>query len=276
MVLPENFQFSQASLQDYADCPRRFQLKYVRRVRWPAVEAEPALANERHMRLGSLLHRLIHQHLLGIAAERLSATVDDPDLRRWWSNYLSHRPEDLPEERHSELVLSISVGPRRLVAKYDLVAVSPGRRAVIVDWKTSQRRPRRDWLAERWQTRVYLYLLVRGGAEFNGGQALAPEQVEMIYWFAGFPTAPERFTYDAERFAADERRLTALMERITGAGADDFPMTGDVWHCRFCCYRSLCRPGVAAGAFEDREQEPEVEDAFDFELDLEQIAEIEY
>ena len=28
-ILPVNFTFSQSSLQDYTDCPRRFQLRYI-------------------------------------------------------------------------------------------------------------------------------------------------------------------------------------------------------------------------------------------------------
>jgi len=60
MTLPTHF--TQASLQDYADCPRRFQLRYVERVAWPALEADSALENERHMQQGIAFHRLAHQH----------------------------------------------------------------------------------------------------------------------------------------------------------------------------------------------------------------------
>jgi len=39
MSLPTGFRFSQASLQDYVDCPQRFQLRYLAALQWPAVEA---------------------------------------------------------------------------------------------------------------------------------------------------------------------------------------------------------------------------------------------
>ena len=87
MTLPPGFQFSQGSLQDYVDCPRRFQLRYLLRVAWPALEAEPALENERHLRQGAAFHRLVHQHVLGLPPERLSRTVTDEAVRRWWRNY---------------------------------------------------------------------------------------------------------------------------------------------------------------------------------------------
>jgi hypothetical protein len=49
---------SQSSLQDYNDCPRRFELRYLQRLAYPAIETEPALENEKHQREGEFFHRL--------------------------------------------------------------------------------------------------------------------------------------------------------------------------------------------------------------------------
>ena len=62
MALAADFSFNQSSLQDYLDCQRRFELRYLLRLSWPAVEIEPALENERFLRRGSIFHRLVHQH----------------------------------------------------------------------------------------------------------------------------------------------------------------------------------------------------------------------
>lgn len=276
MTLPTDFQFSQGSLQDYVDCPRRFQLRYLLRLAWPAVEAEPALENERHLQQGAAFHRLIHQHVLGIAPERLLSTVTDADLRRWWHNYLECGSKDLPASRYPEIVLSAPVGGYRLIAKYDLIAVDAGRRSVIVDWKTSRKRSRRRWLAERLQTKVYPYLLVRAGSHLNAGQPFEPEQVEMVYWFAEYPDDPARFTYDTAQYEADEAYLTSLIEEIESLGDEDFPLTTQERHCRYCPYRSLCQRGIRAGAYDEIEDELELGEGFDVSLDFEQIAEIEY
>jgi len=271
--------FNQASLQDYTDCPRRFQLRYVERVDWPAHEAEPALENERHMQQGMAFHRLAHQHALGIPEEPLSRTVTDIDLRRWWHNYLTRGPENLPSSRHPEIVLSAPLGDYRgdslryrLVAKFDLIAVDVGQRAVIVDWKTSRKRSRRKWLAGRLQTKVYPYMLVRAGAHLNGEQPLAPEQVEMVYWFAEYPDEPAHFPYDTAQYEDDEAYLTSLVEQIANP---PYPRTTDERRCRYCRYRSLCQRGVRAGPFDEMEETKSGED-FGISLDFEQIAEIEY
>jgi CRISPR/Cas system-associated exonuclease Cas4 (RecB family) len=237
---------------------------------------EPALENERHLQQGAAFHRLVHQHMLGLAPERLSNMATDKDLSRWWHNYLESAPAALVELRYPEVVLSAPVRGHRLVAKYDLIAIGPGQRAAILDWKTSRKRPRRKWLAARLQTRVYPYLLVRAGAHLNEGRPLQSEQVEMVYWFANFPEDPERFPYDAVQYDADGDYLASLVDEIKNLGENDFPLAAKERRCRYCPYRSLCRRGVKAGSFDEVESEPEEGDDFGIALDFEQIAEIEY
>jgi CRISPR/Cas system-associated exonuclease Cas4 (RecB family) len=276
MTLPTDFQFSQSSLQDYVDCPRRFYLLHVRRLAWPAVEAEPPLENERYLQKGEAFHRLVHQQVLGLPPERLSSTITDEELRLWWHNYLESGPSDLPTARYPEVILSAPVSGHRLLAKYDLAAIDPGQRAVIVEWKTFRKRPQREWLSMRLQTKVYPYLLVRAGSNLNSDQSLQPQQVEMLYWFANFPAQPERFSYDATQYEADEVYLTSLIDKIKGLGEEDFPLTTEERRCRYCPYRSLCERGVKAGAFDKAEDELEWGDDLDIIPDFEQIAEIEY
>ena len=75
MLLPPDFQFSQGSLQDYVDCPQRFRLRHLLRLAWPAPPAEPLSLYEQHAQDGEAFHRLVHQHILGLPAGRLSATI---------------------------------------------------------------------------------------------------------------------------------------------------------------------------------------------------------
>lgn len=260
------------------DCPRRFQLKYLRELAWPAIEAEPVLEHENLMQLGSRFHQLVHQHLSGVPAERLTQTIDHPDLSRWWHNYLDHAPDLEGWQTRSEIALSAPLGKRRLVAKYDVLAIESGKQALIIDWKTSRKKTPRKWLQERLQTSVYSYLLVQAGSHLNGGKAIQPEQVEMTYWFPEVPSQPERFSYNTKQYSSDHERLSSLAEQIIALSNEEqgqFRLTSDERRCRFCVYRSLCARGEKAGDLNDMEDIFAQEDVV-FELDFEQIGEVEY
>jgi CRISPR/Cas system-associated exonuclease Cas4 (RecB family) len=295
MPLASDFQFSQASLQDYVECKRRFQLRYIFELKWPALEAEPADVYELHVASGEAFHRLVHQHQVGLPADLLTRMAESAtesaeageesreasgNLLQWWQNYLASGPADLPAERYPEIALSAPVGDYRVLAKYDLLAVEPGSRALIVDWKTSQRRPTQAWLAQRLQTRVYRYVLAEAGSHLNRGAPLRPDQIGMLYWFANYPDRPERLPYDETQHAADARFLARLVNEIATADEDDFPKTEDVRRCRFCAYRSLCDRGIEAGDMTEQEPEDEDEPETDQDwldrIDFEQVGEIAF
>ncbi len=287
MTLPPGFQFSQASLGDYVDCPRRFQLRYVLEQAWPAVESEPLIERERLADLGYRFHRLAQQHAHGLPIDPLArSAAADPDLARWWNNYLmleaggwklevgdwrlevgSWKLEaggfSIPAERRAEVSVSIPFGAYRLVAKYDLLAMGDGR-AVIVDWKTERKRPERAGLLRRLQTRVYRYVLAKSEP------SLPPESIAMVYWFAEHPAEPEALPYDSAQFADDDIYLHRLLAEIEARAERIWPLTPDERKCRFCTYRSLCERGVVAGVATADEFD------IDLEIDLEVIDEIAY
>jgi hypothetical protein len=282
-VLPQHsFQFSQGSLQDFVDCARRFQLRYLSRLSWPAIETEPVLENERFMQQGAQFHRLVHQYLLGIPAARLSAMVQAENLSRWWDNYLEHGldPQEVQGRCYPEITLAAPLGEHSLVGKFDLVVVASGGDVSIMDWKTSRKRPQRTWLEKRLQTRVYPYLLVQAGACLNHGEPIQPQQVEMVYWFAEYPRQPEHFSYDQEKYQQDGEYFESLVGQIQALEEDGFELTGDLKKSRFCVYRSLCERGVQAGSWQERESLLEAELGEEagqaLDLDFEQIAEIEF
>ena len=87
--MPDLTTLSQSSLQDYHDCPRRFELRYLQRLAYPAIETEPALENEKHQQEGEYFHRLVQQHLIGIPKEQIGKLANTDNLQRWWENYLN-------------------------------------------------------------------------------------------------------------------------------------------------------------------------------------------
>jgi len=264
------FTFSQSSLQDYQDCPRRFQLRYVQDVQWPAVEVEPVAQAEGRQRDALLFHRLVQQHFLGLPEGALAEMAGSPDVARWWRNFGMGTPDLDGWQLYSEKALTCRVGSHRLISKYDLLAIRDGK-AVIFDWKTHAHRPKNEWLAARMQTKVYRAMLVRAGAELNGGRRFAPGDVSMSYWFAEFPGEPAVFDYDERQHARAWEMLEGLVREI--AAASNFPLTDDATACRFCSYRSLCDRGQRAGTGPEYEPEPSQDDSPGGEF--EQIGEVQ-
>jgi CRISPR/Cas system-associated exonuclease Cas4 (RecB family) len=267
--LPTPFTFSQSSLQDYADCPRRFQLRYMDQLSWPAIDTEPVVENERRQIEGQIFHRLVQQYLLGVSSENLSRMANTPNLERWWNNFKKEFVNF--GELHPELTLSSPIGNHRLVAKYDLVAVRENE-ATIYDWKTYAKRPREEWMLARWQTRVYRALLVQAGAHLNNNNPFAPGQIEMIYWYTDFPAEPTRFKYDANQFKRDWSAIEKVVNEISSI--KEFALTKDEKMCRFCVYRSYFNRGAQAGQIDEAEAEMDSEATFD--INFEQIGEIEF
>lgn len=266
--LPVPFTFSQSSLQDYDDCARRFQLRYIEQLQWPAIETAPALENERRQREGQQFHRMAQQFLLGLPAEKLARMTAGDDLRRWWDNFIAHGPKLEGFKLYPELSLAAPIGSHRLVAKYDLVAVGP-EKALIFDWKTYHKRPKDEWMAARLQTKVYRALLIAAGAHLNGGKVFEPEQIEMTYWYADFPNEPTHLPYTTKQHKRDWAGLFGLVREIAAKGS--YPLTDDEKKCAYCPYRSYCERGIAAGSLDELETE-----LSDLDVNIEQIQEIEF
>ncbi len=276
MNLSADFAFTQGSLGDYADCARRFELRYIKRLRYPAPEVKQSLEYERRMRQGVRFHKLVQQHLNGNPADLLgSSLADDADLARWWESYLRNGLSDLPPQRHAEITLQTHLGGQRLVAKYDLLALEPGGAAVIVDWKTGEGLPARNALQWRLQTVVYRYVLARAGAHLYG-EPIPPERIRMDYVYVAQGGQRLSFDYSAAQLAADEARLLEMINAIGSATA--FPLTDQLGRCKYCTYRAFCDRGEAGDlddfAFDDELDEIDEEETFD--LDFDQIAEIEF
>jgi RecB family exonuclease len=277
-LLP-TFQFSQSSLQDFETCPRRFRLRYLDRLRWPAVESEPIQDAERLARLGADFHRLVQQHVAGIAEPVLSASLAEADaaLQTWWRSYLEYRPS-LPAGTHlyAELTLSTPLRGYRLMARFDLLAVQPDGIFLIIDWKTSLHKPSTVDLARRMQTRVYPYVLAAAGAAFNNGQPIDPAAIRMIYWYPEQPDQPEQFDYNSQFYQRDEQFLSELIEQIKHAAqTHNFPLVEDRKPCLYCLYRSFCDRGEQAGPVAALPEEPQ-ETLDPLALEWDQIAEIQF
>lgn len=277
--LPPGFQFSQSSLNDFDACPRRFQLRYLHRLSWPAVESEPVRAAERLAQLGADFHHLVQQHIIGLDEEVLTASLveQETDLQAWWQSYLHQRPAELAGARlYPELLLSTPLRGYRLLARFDLLVARPDGAFLIVDWKTSLHQPGRDNLARRMQTRVYPYVLAQAGTALNDGQPIDPANIHMLYWYPTAPDRPERFDYSPALLQRDEAYLSGLIEQVKQAvQTQHFPLVEDHNACTYCVYRSFCDRGEKGGPLPGLADE--AQETFDVSsLDWDQIAEIQF
>ncbi|NDJ53371.1 MAG: PD-(D/E)XK nuclease family protein [Chloroflexi bacterium] len=275
-LLPDVFQFSQNSLQDYVDCKRRFQLRYAQGRRWPAAPTEPLTVHEERLEQGAEFHLLVQRHLMGLTVH--PSSLEGDHLALWWDNFIRYPIPDLPQtEQLPEVQLSTPIGSQRLLARFDLLAIEPGERIVIADWKTTHSRPSRQDLNERLQTRVYLYTLVEAGEHLFGGPIQA-EQVSLTYWFAEAPQSPITFDYDSLQHAFNKDYLADLIAEIMAqpAGLDEvWPLTSALHQCKYCVYRSLCNRGEKAGRIEDADASV-TDFNFDFDFDLDTIEAIAF
>ena len=136
---------------------------------------------------------------------------------------------------------------RRLAAKYDLVVVEEGRRAVILDWKTAGRRPQDATVEGRLQTRVYPYLLALAGGVLNDGTPLSLRTDRDALLVRYVAERAHRDSLRPRPVRSDGAYLAGLLGEISGRPPDGFERTEDLQRCRLCTYRSLCDRGAAAG-----------------------------
>jgi CRISPR/Cas system-associated exonuclease Cas4 (RecB family) len=266
--------FSQHSLNTYVRCPRRFLLKYVDRQPWPMPEGEDPRGYQEHLRRGRVFHQWLAREHLGLDLAPIVAYCDDHQLKKWWQAARDFEWDSLPSDlREAELPIIVPIGDYRLYARYDYLALDLRGEAVIVDWKTLEARPSMRTLRSRMQTRVYLYTLVAAGQVLTQGSLINPEQAQMLYWFSNYPDEDAVIPYSRAAFERDGRYLSDLAHEIASQPREAFACTENVRLCAHCNYRSLCRREEGEPS---RGEENWLDEDIDFDLDLEEVPELEY
>jgi CRISPR/Cas system-associated exonuclease Cas4 (RecB family) len=244
---------SRNKVATFTSCRRRFQLRYLQQLAWPAPPA--AKRDEKARALGERFHQLLHRHFLGLPLDE--EVTGDKTLHRWWEAFQAHPPSLLPGRRYPEFTLTVPAAPYLLTGRFDLLIVSP-QGAHVYDWKTEAKPRPQEELRHDLQTRFYLALLVVGSAAL--GQSLSPGQVGMSYWYVNAPQATVTIQYDEAWHAANWADLQKTIREIAvleNAGTQ-WPLTDDISHCAQCLYQVCCgRQGTAyANATWEWETEP--------------------
>ena len=255
-----NFCFSQSNLETYTKCQRRFFLRYVRRLQWPASPAVVEDDFERAIGRGRLFHSLVVQETLGIDVAGMVRQSKDGLLGKWWRNYLHHEPVSLPQGKtFSEVEISVPLGKNRLLARFDRVVFAGDGSVWIVDWKTGKNKPAFASYKNSWQTLVYRYVMAEGGRVLTQGRAIAPEKIVMVYWHPGYPERLQPIRYSQSDHVQARKRLESQVKLMGERRFEsDFQKTANEASCSHYQYSAYCeRAHVPGCEWEVEEEEME-------------------
>lgn len=255
---------SQYKLANFLACQRRFQLRSLRRLPWPASPLPER--TEQVLQQGQAFHQLLERHFLGLKIS--PAAIEDGRIQQWWRAFQPHNPvQTLPPNARflPETGLTVPLGNHLLYGRFDLLAIGEDEQnqpfAHVFDWKTGRPIAASE-LKTRWQTRLYLALLAEGGSAFwSQAVPLAPEQIRLTYWFVQEPDAPVTIGYSAAEHAANWAELQQIAAQLDAALAlNTWPLTDDWSHCRECAYQIYCgRQGAGTAVPElDEAEEPDI------------------
>lgn len=272
-----DFQLNQSNLQDFIDCPRRFQLKVLEGISWPAADSEPIEKFEQFTQLGNRFHLLCQQFFSTIAPNHIQDLIKDPVLLAMWENFLPYGQNLLKYRLYSEQLLTVPFHHYRLLAKFDLIVELSPTQYLIIDWKTSSKKPPRKNLEKRVQTFLYPYIFFLAGSDLFQDKSFQPDFIEMQYWYPLHEDHQEIFLYSKEKHNTVTSDLDRLVTEINSMieGQNTFSLTSDLSNCQYCIFRSLCNRGTKAGPL-DKTQVMEQDDLSNVYFDFEQIKEIEF
>ncbi len=255
---------SQYKLANFLACQRRFQLRYLRRLPWPA---PPLLERtEEIMQQGQDFHQYLERHFLGLAIS--PATLTESRVRQWWQAFEAHSPvKDLPPNARflPETGLTVPLGNHLLYGRFDLLVIGEDENkrpfAHVFDWKTGRPATSAE-LNGRWQTRLYLALLAEGGSAFwPQKMPLAPEQISLTYWFVQEPDQSLKIGYSADSHTANWTELQHIATELDKAFArGEWPLTDDWNECRECAYQVYCGRQAAGTAVPEMDEHDAAEE----------------
>ena len=268
------FSFSAKKIQDFIDCERRYELRYILNQSWPAITTEPILEIESNIKKGNEFHYLVHQYFSGIPEKTLRETIREDIMIEWFDNFLSFYGTLKVKNAFSEFRLTTQIGKNKLTAVYDLIYLNESEEVGIIDWKTSHFIPKKSTLALRVQSILYPFVLQETSAEFLPGSCYPPENISMRYWYPASPTENFVFPYGYELHEKYRVSLENTINEIQEKGVGEFNLTSNEIKCGFCPYRSLCNRGITASNFLKSEESNMDEN--DLSLDFNKLPDISF
>ena len=112
--------------------------------------------------------------------------------------------------------------------------------------------------------------------DVNEGRQLSLNRLKCCIGLQIFLPSQNTYPIVPNSMLSDETYMLDLINKINQKRENDFPLTHNEEHCRFCVYRSLCDRGTQAGSFNSSEQ-LESEAGIEIpDINMAQIDEIEF
>lgn len=249
-LISPDFSFSQSNLQTFSYCRRRFYLRYIKKLIWPAqLVGDQQYTRDRDA--GVRFHRLVHQHFLGFdpaLLKKISEADSDHRVAEWFETFLTSPISRLEGKLMPEALYTTNVAGHPLSAKVDLLQIDAGK-VTIYDWKTSRKLPTVAILQKQAQSKVYPLVVSRVFLKYLA--ALTPPLLSMTYWEANFPDQTIEIKSSRPDWEKYETEITALINLILSLETEEFVKTPEIRKCGWCEYRSYCQRGNVAQDWED-------------------------
>ncbi|MCK8827364.1 PD-(D/E)XK nuclease family protein [Natroniella acetigena] len=256
--------FSKSALATYEQCPLRFRRRYLDGLYWGrdwGMEQEERTVIEQGILFHDLANRYYRQGKMLVDKELLT-----DQMVEWLESLINYRPyleggTFLPEQE-----FRINQAGLRILAKFDLLYITPEGKAIIYEWKTSPKPTKQLYRRKAIQTKVYRYVLCKAGGSYSPTGCWKPEDIQMIYWNPRFKKE-QVISYTEEQFKDDQELLISKIKQIEET--KEFIATSDQEICARCEYSPVCHGEPAI------ELEVEEED-LDLDFDWESIDQFQF
>lgn len=267
--------YSAKSIQDFLDCPRRFELKYLLQQSWPAPITQPVLQFEHHVKLGNEFHHLVHQYLSGIQLDLIKNNSSSDEVILWIQEFQTFFSQFKISQHFSELPLVMPFEGVYFNAVIDFVGLEMNGGILIADWKTSAFPQNKNRLIHSIQSILYPFIVFecRKGLfpDWHGN----PDDIEMLYWFADHPGNVITIKYSQAQHNDNRIYLHDMIEKIQAKSPRNFKKTDELKKCAYCQYRSLCERKIEIGDIKGMDDEIDI-DILSSEMDFEESIEISF
>lgn len=252
-LISQDFVFSQSNLNTFDYCRRRFYLRYIKQLIWPA-----QLVSDQQYTLdrdaGLRFHRLVHQYFLSFDTDllrKVAETDPDPNIAVWFDTFLSSQMSRLEGKLFPEAQYTTTIAGHSLIAKVDLLQIDSGK-VNIYDWKTSKQLPKRHTLQKNLQSKVYPLVISHVFNKDKNGPNIGT--LTMLYWEANFPEQTIEINTSQADWQSSEDEITEIIQFILSLNEEEFPATPEIRKCLWCEYRSYCQRGAEAQSSEDMQE----------------------